>query len=391
MKEMVVVSNPGWQSAKTVWVAAGGTAGHLLPALGVAEALVRSGVARESIGFIGSTRPLEAQILAPYGFELMQLDVSGLVRKVSLANLTGLWRFLLATYVLFRLARKTGPRVVVGFGGYFSFPPIVAAMLSGIPTVVVETNAVAGLANRLSAKLATKVLASSPSSGIRNAEVIGVPLRPEISRLNRGQSDGDSFRSARGIGQDSLLICVFGGSLGSFTINAAVIDLVESWQAGQDREVVIYHVIGSRDFPRFKDVAEQLSRLESPVRYLFSEFDPEIFKAIAACDLVISRAGSGTVAELGYFEKPSILIPLPNAPGDHQNENAKMLERLGAARVIPDNELNGERLAKEMEDLLRDREFLRQMSSRSGAGFQGDGAPKVSDEILILMRRQGWE
>ncbi len=388
---MVVVNNPGWQSAKTVWVAAGGTAGHLLPALGVAEALVRSGVARDSIGFIGSTRPLEAQILAPYGFEVMQLDVRGLVRKVSLANLNGLWRFLLATYELFKLVRRSRPRVVVGFGGYFSFPPIVAAMLSGIPTVVVETNAVAGLANRLSARLATKVLASSSASGIRNAEVIGVPLRPEISQWNMGQSDVDSFRDKHGIGQNSLLICVFGGSLGSFTINAAVIDLLRSWPARQDREVVIYHVIGSRDFPRFKDVAEEFSRSDSPIRYLFSEFDPEIFKAIAACDLVISRAGSGTVAELGYFKKPSILIPLPNAPGDHQRENAMMLERMGAARVIVDEELDGKRLIKEIQDLTRDNDILRQMSLRSGAGFHGDGAPKVSDEILILMRRQGWD
>ncbi len=374
-----------------VWVAAGGTAGHLLPALGVAEALVRSGVARESIGFIGSTRPLEAQILAPYGFELMQLDVTGLVRKVSLANLAGLWRFLLATSVLFRLARRTRPRVVVGFGGYFSFPPIVAATLTRVPTVVVETNAVAGLANRLSARLGTRVLASSSTSGIRNAEVIGVPLRPEISQWDKGQSDVDSFRNLRGIGQDSLLICAFGGSLGSFTINTAVIDLLKSWHANQDREVVVYHVIGSRDFRRFKDVAEQLSKSDSPIRYLFSEFDPEIFKAIAACDLVISRAGSGTVAELGYFGKPSILIPLPNAPGDHQSENARMLERLGAARVILDDELNAERLIKEIEAVTREGEVLQEMSSRSGSGFPGDGAPKVSDEILTLMRRQGWD
>ena len=386
---IVVGGNPGWQSAKMVWVAAGGTAGHLLPALGVAEALVRSGVSRESIGFIGSTRLLEAQILAPYGFELMQLDVSGLVRKVSLANLAGLWRLLLATFVLFKLMRRTRPKVVVGFGGYFSFPPIVVARLSGIPSVVVETNAVAGLANRLSAILGTRAMASSSSSGIRNAEVIGVPLRPEISQWDKDQSDLDSFRKTHGIGQDSLLICVFGGSLGSFSINSAIVDMLKSWHGVQDREVVIYHVIGSRDFPRFKDVAEQLSKSDLPIRYLFSEFDPEIFKAIAACDLVISRAGSGTLAELGYFGKASILIPLPNAPGDHQSKNARTLESLGAARVILDDELNGERLTKEIEAITRAGEVLKEMSSRSRAGFRGDGASKVSDEILILMRRQG--
>ncbi len=384
-----MVSKPGWQSAKTVWVAAGGTAGHLLPALGVAEALIRSGVPRDSIGFIGSRRPLEAQIVAPYGFELLQLEVSGLVREVSLANLFALWRFVLATYGLLKLARRTRPKVVVGFGGYFSFPPIVAARLSGISTVVVETNAVAGLANRLSAKLATKVLASSPSSGISNAQLIGVPLRPEIAKWNKSQSAEESFRGARGIGRDLPLICAFGGSLGSFTINGAVIDMVESWQTRGDRRVVIYHVIGSRDFPRFKDAAEQLSNSDSPVRYIFSEFDSEIFKAIAVCDLVISRAGSGTIAELGYFEKPSILIPLPNAPGDHQAENAKMLERIGAAKVIIDDELNGERLAGEVEDLLCKREVLQLMSSCSAASFQGDGSPKVSEEILTLMERQG--
>lgn len=387
-KEKVVAGTTEWHSAKTVWVAAGGTAGHLLPAIGVAEALTRAGVPKESIGFIGSTRPLEAQLVTPYGFELLQLQVSGLVRGMSSKNVVGLWKMAKSTYGLLRLAGRMRPRVVVGFGGYFSLPPILAAKLCGVPTVVVETNAVAGLANRVAAKVATRILASSESSGIKNAQLIGVPLRPEITGLNE-DLEASSFRSAHGIGDHEFLICAFGGSLGSHNINSAVIALSETWQSEKKRPAVIYHVIGSRDFPEFRERVAELTRSSSPVRYMCAEFDPEIYRAIAASDLVISRAGSSTVAELGYFRKPSILVPLPNAPGDHQARNARMLEDLGAAMVIVDKALTKERLAGDIERLIDDRTLREQMSECSALAFKGDGSTEVAEVVLAVAGKRG--
>ncbi len=371
-------------------MAAGGTAGHLLPALGVAESLVRAGVPRESIGFLGSKRPLEQQVVAPYGFELDQLEVSGFFRGAWLKNISSLWKAASATFELALRIRKARPEVVIGFGGYFSFPPILAARMAGVPSVVVETNAVAGLANKISAKFATRVFASSESSGINKANLIGVPLRPEIA-LNDGKiSEAAScFRRENDISDDALLICVFGGSLGSYTINSAVVDLAESGIAATTPPIAIYHVVGSRDFPIFAERIEALQAKKSRVRYISSEFDPEIYKAIAASDLVVSRAGSGTVAELGYFAKPSILVPLPNAPGDHQARNARKLAEVGAARVVSDSELTKERLAAEIEELVKEPAVLKKMAERSALAFDGDGSTKVAEAVLALAGRKG--
>ncbi|TAN25175.1 MAG: UDP-N-acetylglucosamine--N-acetylmuramyl-(pentapeptide) pyrophosphoryl-undecaprenol N-acetylglucosamine transferase [Actinomycetota bacterium] len=380
-----------WQSKKTVWIAAGGTAGHLLPALGVAEALIRGGLARSEIGFIGSTRPLESQLVTPYGFELVQLDLRGFVRKLSSTNILGLWLLLKATWRLVIAARKTHPKVLIGFGGYFSFPPVIAAKITGIPCVIVETNAVAGLANRLASKIATEVLVSSETSGLKGAKKVGVPLRPEISSWRASRQQKDSFRRAQNIDESAFLVCVFGGSLGSFTVNTAVLDLVEWWQARDDLDIVVYHVIGSRDFPKFEDRARQRSGVVSKVKYIYSEFDSQIYKALSECDLVVSRAGSGTVAELGYFGKAAVLVPLPNAPGDHQNKNAQMLANLGAARVIFDDELSKERLGSVVEALYRDRSVLDEMSKRSAESFKGDGAPQIGELVLGLMAKEGGE
>lgn len=377
-----------WQFNKTVWVAAGGTAGHLLPALGVAEALVKTGVDREEVGFIGSTRPLELDIVTPYGYELMQLQVRGLVRKLSLSNLLALWLLIIATIELLILARKSRPRVLIGFGGYFSFPPIVTAKIMRIPVVVVETNAVAGLANRLASKIATKVLVSSESSGIKNAEIIGVLLRPEISNLAGRTPDSSSFRADRAISKGSFLVSAFGGSLGSHSINEAITDLAEWWQSRRDLDIVIYHVIGSRDFPQFKARASRLMASDSTVKYIYAEFDSELYRALASSDLIVSRAGSGTLAELGYFGKASILVPLPNAPGDHQTKNARLLEDQGAARVIFDRELSKERLAGEIEALMADRKGLTEMSKRSAEGFKGDGAPRVGELVRAFFGKE---
>lgn len=383
---MVAVGKPDWQSPKAVWVAAGGTAGHLLPALGVAEDVVRRGIPRDLVGFIGSKRPLESQLVRPFGFELIQLDVSGMVRGASPSNVRGLWKLARAVAGLARLARMNKPKVVIAFGGYFSFPPVLAAKLFGVPCVVVETNSVAGLANRLSARLAAKVFASSDSSGISAVEKIGIPLRPEIHALSRSRYEAKAFRDAHGIDEEAVLICVFGGSLGSWSINSATVELAERRALqGDKRPVVIYHVVGARDFPRLSKRLGQLSSDANGFRYLYAEFDPEIYKAVAASNLVVSRAGSGTIAELGYFAKPSILVPLPNAPADHQSRNAERLRASGAARVIKDGDLSCDRLAEEISALIASSSLLEEMGQRSLECFSGDGAPRVGEFVVDLI------
>lgn len=386
---MVRTQKLEWNSRKEIWIAAGGTAGHLLPALGVAESLVRNGVSRDSIGFITSSRPIERQVVAPYGFELWQMDTKGLVRRVAFANIVALLKMVLAIAELFRFGRRNKPQVVLGFGGYFSIPPMLVARLMRIPLIVVETNAVAGLANRVISKVATISLASAPSSGISNAELVDVPLRPEITSTNLVRGNVAGFKAIQGLESNEFLVCVFGGSLGSLRINETVVELVGELRRRRDIEIAIYHVIGSRDFPSLGERAKELARAQSSVKYIFCEFDSEIYKALSECDLVVSRAGSGTISELAYLGKPSILIPLPNAPGDHQRINAMALVENGAARVISDQDLSCDLLANEILELYCDREMIQFMSDRAKECFRGDGSDRISEYVLDLMIKEG--
>lgn len=378
----------GWESRKEIWIAAGGTAGHLLPALGVAESLVRNGVPRDEIGFITSSRPIERQVVTPYGFELWQMETKGLVRKPELGNLVALLRMIIAVAELLRFSRKNKPKVVLGFGGYFSFPPMLVARLMGIPLIVIETNAVAGLTNRLISKVATISLASALNTGISNAELVAVPLRPEITSISNTEEDLNGFRSVNGLANNDFLICIFGGSLGSLRINETVLKLVGKLRQQYDLNIAIYHVIGSRDFPLLEGEASRLAQVKSNVKYIFREFDSEIYKALAQCDLVVSRAGSGTISELGYLGKPSILIPLPNAPGDHQRINAMTLVDNGAARMIPDDHLSYEVLASDIEELYREPTLLLSMSERARECFRGDGSDRISEYVLSFMVKE---
>lgn len=371
-----------WNVDKKIWLGAGGTAGHLLPAIGVAEALASSGVARRAIEFIGSKRPIERRIVEPYGFELVELDAIGFTRRLSLRNFVAAWKMFASVIFILRLAVEQRPVVIAGFGGYFSFPPLLAGWMLRIPRVVIETNAVAGRANRLAARFATRVLACSASSGLPKAEVVAVPLRPELAGYSKGDSDG--FRERFGIGADELLLCAFGGSLGSRTINWAVMEMVDRLQRESRTTVSIYHVIGARDYPELHCEADRLSKTDSTTRYIFCEYDAQIYMAIADCDLVVCRAGSGTVAEIGYFATPSILVPLPNAPGDHQRRNALELEKRGSARIILDAELTGDTLFEEVSYLFTHPDVMSEMSIAARGGFPGDGAKDISAAILEL-------
>lgn len=376
-----------WNQTKVVWIAAGGTAGHLLPAVGVAEELVCQGVERELLGFIGSMRPLESEILAPYGFEFLQFNISGFKRDALVSNVSALLKLVRATFELLVIALSQRPKVVIGFGGYFSVPPVMVAKLFNIPIFTVETNVIAGRANRLLARFAKAAFAASPDSGISNAEIVAVPLRPELPALK--ESGKSEFKLLNGISKNTVMISVFGGSLGSESINLAAIEFVERFASKLNCELFVYHVLGQRDFPRFKSDAEKLASRLGPVSYKYCEFDPALYKAIAESDIVICRAGSGTIAELEYFGKPSILIPLPNAPGDHQVKNAIELEGVGASSVILDADLTAEALYSRISGLLGIEGALETMSEASSQAFKGNGSFQIAEKVMECLANGG--
>ncbi|MGA3147941.1 MAG: UDP-N-acetylglucosamine--N-acetylmuramyl-(pentapeptide) pyrophosphoryl-undecaprenol N-acetylglucosamine transferase [Acidimicrobiales bacterium] len=346
-------------AARYALVAGGGTAGHLQPALAIAEALVDAGHGRDSIEFVGSARGQDRVTLEGRGFPFTLLPGRGIVRSRRVADL---WRNLgavsglvVATARAFVLVVRARPRVVVSVGGYASLPASSAAVVLGVPLVLVNVDAVPGAANRLLGSFARASAVGWPGNPLPRSVVTGTPVRPAIAGVDRGPDARRQARRTLGLPLDRPTVAVFGGSLGARRLNDAVAGLVERWKDRSDRSV--FHIVGRRDWDPAPTGAEAdlggtgdapgLSVVRVP-------FEERMELVYGASDLVVCRAGAMTVAELAAAGVPSILVPLPGAPGDHQTANARVLQRAGAALLLPDPECEAPTLAESIDRLLGD-------------------------------------
>jgi UDP-N-acetylglucosamine--N-acetylmuramyl-(pentapeptide) pyrophosphoryl-undecaprenol N-acetylglucosamine transferase len=363
-------------------VAGGGTAGHLQPALAIAEALVDLGHDRDTIEFVGSERGQDAAILAGRGFPVTLLPGRGIVRSVTprdlARNVRSVWELLVAASRAVSVVGRAEPRVVVAVGGYASLAGSVGALVHRVPLVLVNVDAVPGAANRLLGRFAKASAVGWEGNPLPRAVVTGTPVRPAISATERTPDARDAARVELGMPLDRQLVVVFGGSLGARQINRAVDGLAERW-GGRD-DVAIYHIVGRRDWGAYAaDASVERIAHTGPgpdgldlVRVPFEERMPLVY---AAADLVVCRAGAMTVAELAAAGVPAVLVPLPGAPGDHQTANARVLERVGAAVLLPDPECTPTGLAGVVEELLIDPDRLETM----GGAAKGVGRPDAAE------------
>ncbi|MBA2752261.1 MAG: UDP-N-acetylglucosamine--N-acetylmuramyl-(pentapeptide) pyrophosphoryl-undecaprenol N-acetylglucosamine transferase, partial [Actinobacteria bacterium] len=340
----------------TLVIAGGGTAGHVLPALAVARALVARGHASGDIQFVGSSRGIEARIVAEAGFPITLLPGRGLARRLTPANFGAVLGLSLAAVRALRLVARWRPSVILSVGGYASVPCTVAAVLLRVPLVLHDQNAVPGLANRLAGRFARASAVSFEATPLPRAVVTGNPVRTEVLAADRSPAGRRAARQALGLASTGLVLAVFGGSLGARRINEAVADLVRTWSPGT--ELTVYHVVGSRDWgSRDWGSRDWTSRDRAGVAwdgldYRAVEYEERMPLLLAAADVALCRAGGTSVAELAAVGLASVLVPLPSAPGDHQTANAGALVQAGAAVMVPDHELTAERLAAELEPLL---------------------------------------
>ncbi|HXB65882.1 MAG TPA: undecaprenyldiphospho-muramoylpentapeptide beta-N-acetylglucosaminyltransferase [Solirubrobacteraceae bacterium] len=346
-------------------IAAGGTAGHVVPALAVADALRARGA---EVTFIGGERA-EAELVPAAGYSFHRIAVAGLDRRNPLRAARAA---LLAVRALVRARALLGrlrPDAVMGGGGYVSGPVGLAAIVRGIPLVLTEADSHLGIANRALAPLARRVCLAFPIDGRNGSRyrVTGRPIPPPYE-------DRAEARRRLGIATGETCVLVFGGSLGARSINLAALDAY----AGAAFHVV--HVCGRRDHP-------ELSARPLPQGYDLRDYMDlgEFAQALAAADLVVARAG-GSLFEVVAHGTPAILVPYAHATADHQAANARWMERGGAAVVVPDAELSAARLARETAALLADPQRLRAMAAAARRLARPDAADAVADELLQAAR-----
>ena len=355
-------------------IAGGGTAGHVIPGLAVARALVERGHPPTTIHWVGGQRGTEGAMVAEAGFEATLLPGRGIQRRLTAENLGAAWGLTRAGGGALALVRNRRPAVVLAMGGWASVSCAMAAVALRVPVVVAEQNAVPGASNRLVGRFAKAAAVPFVGTPLPRAVVTGNPVRAEILAVDRSTRGRAAARAALGLGGRKVL-CVFGGSLGALRLNDAVLGALVTWARRGD--LAVRHVIGERDWSlvtgQVPDQPGDDGLLYQPIRY-----DNQRELSLAAADLVVSRAGGNTVAELAAVGLPSVLVPLPGAPGDHQTANARHLFDAGAAVLVADGAMSATRLVAEVDGLLGDPSRLAAMEAAASGVARRDAAEAVA-------------
>lgn len=364
-------------------ITGGGTGGHIFPMTAIADALRTSGVRADEILFVGSRRGQERALLGGRQERLLLLPGRGIRRSISPValwnNAGAVLRILWSIGVALLTTVRGRPGVIVSVGGYAAFPMVLAGVILRRPLVFVELDASMGLVHRLFGRFAQRIcFGIAPETLPPRGTVTGVPLRPSIESISRDFGQRVIAASTLGVDPQRHIVVVMTGSLGSATVNAAVSHLAELWADRQD--VAIVHVTGKRDF-------EIVTLARPPVgdlQYLIMPFAETMSDLWTVADTAICRAGATTVAELTFLGIPSILVPLPNAPGDHQTLNARSVVEVGGARLLPDDVCSANSLAAAIDDLLRDPMLREQMGSAAKNMGRAAAAEHIAREVKAV-------
>ena len=329
-----------------------------------------------TVTFLGTRNRIEAELVPAAGYEIDFLSALGIDRRNPLRAAKAIFKAATATGTARGHLRRREADVVVGGGGFVAGPAGLAAVSMRVPLVLTEADSHLGLANRLLARRARRVCLSFPIEG-RDGETYLVTGRP----IPRAVLDADRDAARRRFGIDPAARCllVMGGSQGALSINRAAADaFLEPGAAGGLPEGLhILHLAGRRDYP---EVRERVGD-SPPLPYTLLEYEPDLGDTLAAADLVLGRSG-GSIFEVLAAGRPAILVPYPHATADHQTSNAEWIREQGAAIVIPDGELDGERVRTVVAELLENPGRLEGMAEAARAAARPDAAARVADEVM---------
>ncbi len=367
-----------------VLIAAGGTAGHINPALAIAGAL-RAARPDTEVHFAGRQGGMEYGLVTKAGYPFHHIEVNGIQRKLTpkniLRDIEALWHLALSGPRAKAMLRQVQPDLVVGCGGYVSGPVLRCAAKMGYKTAIHEQNAFPGVTNKLLAPLVDVVFAAVPAAvqklGAPNKTlVVGNPVRPEVFCQNRAEA-----RALLGAGDRTVLLS-FGGSLGARRLNEVVAELA-AWEQAGHKNILHIHATGSREAQAFAALLEQKGIAGAP-NLAVKEYIDNMPQLLAAADLVISRAGALTLAELCAAGRAAILIPSPNVAENHQYYNALELQKVGAAVVIEEKDLTPELLIQTVDRLTADRASLAAMGKLANALSEPKSLEKITAKLFEL-------
>jgi UDP-N-acetylglucosamine--N-acetylmuramyl-(pentapeptide) pyrophosphoryl-undecaprenol N-acetylglucosamine transferase len=336
------------------------------------------------VSFLGTRERIEAELVPAAGYEIDFVKVRGIDRRNPLKAARAGVEALAAVEGARQALRRRGADVVLGGGGYVAGPAGVAAALTRTPLVLTEADSHLGLANRLLAGQARRICLAFPIKG-REGEPYLVTGRPVPKAVL--EADREQARTRFGVAPEARCLLVFGGSQGARSINLAAVEgFAEKSDAVvpgmreelRPRDFHVLHIAGRRDFP---EIERRLAAASHGDRYTLLDYEPNLGDALAAADLVLARSG-GSIFEVIAAGRPAILVPFPFATAGHQNANAEWMRSGGAATLIPDSELTGERLRAEVAAVLEDEARLREMAAASRRLAKPDAARRIADEVL---------
>lgn len=350
---------------KRILIAAGGTGGHVNPALAVAGE-IRNRCPNAEILFVGTSDRIEAKIVPAAGFDLKTIDISGFNRNISFSslkhNVKTVQQLLKSTSSVKKIISDFKPDVAIGFGGYVSGPVIRTAVKMGIPSAIHEQNAYPGVTNKTLAKVVDRVLltvadAEKYLKSKNPVAVTGLPVRGEIALANREISRAELKLD------EKPMILSMGGSLGARTINEAMVELIT--RVHKQNKYNFVHAMGQYGLWVPDKLKEKGVSLEQNKNIIIREYIDDMDICMAACDLVICRAGASSLSEIQVMGKASILIPSPNVAENHQYHNAMALVRSGAALIIEEKDLNGDTLYNKVIEISDNPSVLKSLGENA--------------------------
>ena len=368
-----------------VIIAAAGTGGHINPGIAIANK-IKEEEKDSRIIFIGTTRGLENDLVPRAGYELKTIDAYGLSKKISIDNLKKLYKTYKGIGQADKIIKEFKPDIVIGTGGYICGAVCTAAKRNGIPVVLHESNAFPGKAVKMLAKKANTILVSFEDAreritNCKNVVFTGTPVK--VKKKEYSINERTKIIKELGLNETKPIILIFGGSQGAQKINEAILQIIEE---KLNKNYQIMWATGPKQYNIIKGELENkrisIDNIENTkiVPYIYNMEDVE-----NVSDVIVARSGAMTITEISNLGKPSILIPLPNVSNDHQMYNAKVLEKIGAAKIIINNELNGNILNTTINSIILNKETCKKMGEAALKVSTKDVEEKIYNEIKKLV------